>query len=311
VCGAVDNCPSVANSDQSDNDGDGQGDTCDPDDDNDGFIDTGDNCALVANSDQLDTDADLQGNACDSDDDNDGVFDASDNCPLVSNAGQEDTDGNSIGDACQTGYTPTGTLVVVDLDSTVLTFGQVTSAGLTTLTRSASGPPPPSGFSIVPSSPSQYYEIQTTAAFIPPITVCFTYDEAWLIGPEASLRLFHYESGDWIDYTDSQDLVNNVICGQVSSLSPFILAEPLACACNCHGDPGGSCDGFINILDVAQAVNVAFRNAAPILDPNTSCPRQTTDVNCSGSTEVIDVVKLVNVAFRNGNPAVEFCDPCL
>jgi hypothetical protein len=83
------------------------------------------------------------------------------------------------------------------------------------------------------------------------------------------------------------------------------------CTCDCFGDPGGPCDGFTNILDVAQAVNVAFRNAAPILDPNALCPRQTTDVNCSGSTEVVDVVKLVNVSFRNGNPAVEFCDPCL
>jgi len=29
------------------------------------------------------------------------------------------------------------------------------------------------------------------------------------------------------------------------------------CACDCHGDPGGPCDGFTNILDVTQVVNAA------------------------------------------------------
>jgi len=47
-----------------------------------------------------------------------------------------------------------------------------------------------------------------------------------------------------------------------------------------------------------------------MLDPNASCPYQTTDVNCSGSPEVLDVVKMVNVAFRNANVATEFCNPC-
>ena len=82
------------------------------------------------------------------------------------------------------------------------------------------------------------------------------------------------------------------------------------CACDCHGDPGGPCDGFTNILDVTQVVNAAFRNYPPMLDPNANCPYQTTDVNCSGNPEVLDVVKMVNVAFRNGNPATEFCNPC-
>lgn len=82
------------------------------------------------------------------------------------------------------------------------------------------------------------------------------------------------------------------------------------CACDCHADPGGPCDNFTDILDVTQIVNAAFRNAAPINDPNANCPYLTTDVNCSGDPEVLDVVKMVNVAFRNGNPAVEFCNPC-
>lgn len=38
---------------------------CDPDDDNDGILDVNDNCPLVANADQSDSDGDWLGNACD------------------------------------------------------------------------------------------------------------------------------------------------------------------------------------------------------------------------------------------------------
>jgi len=78
------------------------------------------------------------------------------------------------------------------------------------------------------------------------------------------------------------------------------------CACPCHGDP--QCDGVTNVQDVVKTVDVAFRGAARVFDPN--CPRQRTDVNCDGVTSVVDVVKEVNVAFRGANPATQFCDPC-
>lgn len=81
------------------------------------------------------------------------------------------------------------------------------------------------------------------------------------------------------------------------------------CACDCHGDP--VCDAVIsNVQDVVVTVNVAFRGAAPVVDPNGACPYETTDLNCDGATSVIDVVKIVNVAFRGDNPATEYCDPC-
>ncbi len=82
----------------------------------------------------------------------------------------------------------------------------------------------------------------------------------------------------------------------------------IACACNCHADP--QCDGVTDVLDVVHTVNVAFRGAASMPDPNPLCPVETTDADCSGATDVVDVVRIVNVAFRGFSAASQFCDPC-
>jgi len=80
------------------------------------------------------------------------------------------------------------------------------------------------------------------------------------------------------------------------------------CGCDCFADP--ACDAITNVFDVVAGVDVAFRNAPPILDPDPSCPREDTDINCNNVTNVFDVVGLVDVAFRNADPQTTFCDPC-
>ena len=120
--------------------------------------------------------------------------------------------------------TPVGTNVSVSAGhGATVTFTAVVVPGDTGATTSSTGPTPPAGFSL--GTPPTYYDITTTATYIPPVNICITYDPAQF-GDPSSLRLFHFENNAWVDVTTSNDTNNFVICGQVSSFSLFVIAQP-------------------------------------------------------------------------------------
>src|SRR5262245_4136001 len=132
--GEHDNCPSVANANQTNTDGDAQGDACDScpsdplnDQDSDGIcagsgfsspkIGQNDNCPSIPNTNQANADGDASGDACDpcpadalNDQDGDGICAGggfnppktgqNDNCPAIVNPTQANADGDALGDAC-------------------------------------------------------------------------------------------------------------------------------------------------------------------------------------------------------------------
>lgn len=71
--------------------------------------------------------------------------------------------------------------------------------------------------------PVLFYDIVTTSTYSNSITVQVTYSGVPSGINENSIRLFHYENGNWVDITTALDTTSNVVTGVVSSLSPFGL----------------------------------------------------------------------------------------
>lgn len=106
-----------------------------------------------------------------------------------------------------------------------VTFDNVSVEGITSLTTGPSGPPLPANFQLV-GSPPVFFEISTTATYSGDITVCIDYSALGI--PPADrpfLELQHFDTSmvDWDGITDSNDQINQIICGTVTSLSPFAL----------------------------------------------------------------------------------------
>lgn len=132
-----------------------------------------------------------------------------------------------------TGFTETGTTTVDPVDSTTgeqpvsITFANVTVPGVTTLTTSTD--PPPSGGPDGFLDGDVYFDISTTAVFEGLVTIQIDYSGTSLASlseaDQGELKLLHYDEllGDWVDSTTGVDAANDMIFGEVASLSPFAV----------------------------------------------------------------------------------------
>jgi len=119
--------------------------------------------------------------------------------------------------------TPEGVNVeVAPAPDVLMTFDTVTTAGMTTVQTGSAGALPPTGFIL--GTPPTFYDISTTATFSGSVEICFDYSNV-SYSNESSLKLLHDDGNGWQDVTSSLDTTNDIICGVVSSLSPFIVVE--------------------------------------------------------------------------------------
>jgi hypothetical protein len=79
---------------------------------------------------------------------------------------------------------------------------------------------PPTNFAL--GDPPTYFSITSNATFVGPIVVCLTYPPG-AFPPDTSPRLFHFFDNQWADVTTQVDTAARVVCGTVSSFSPFAL----------------------------------------------------------------------------------------
>ena len=120
--------------------------------------------------------------------------------------------------------TPPGANVTVSTEDGTVTFPNVIEGGTTTMTTLTENPvdPTPADFYVIEGN---FIEITTTASYSGLITVGLSYDESQ-VSNEESLRLFHWSDSAWQDATTFVDTVENIVYGEVSSLSPFFIGEP-------------------------------------------------------------------------------------
>ena len=106
--------------------------------------------------------------------------------------------------------------------TTTITFDQVNSAGVTTMSSSEDAPALPAGFQL--GDPGTYYDISTTANF-DSATICIDYSNV-TFSDEATLELLHYENGAWVQLENQTiDTTNKIICGTTTSFSPFAIVD--------------------------------------------------------------------------------------
>lgn len=95
--------------------------------------------------------------------------------------------------------------------------------------------------------------------------------------------------------------------GGTESTAFTVSIEACGCICQHQGDidPRPEGDGFLDVFDVIEVINITFSGAPDIQDP--LCPNTRADVDGDGFADVFDVIYLIATAFSGGSNPV---DPC-
>ncbi len=103
-----------------------------------------------------------------------------------------------------------------------VTLTAVEQPGMLVLTTMTEGPALDAHRSL--GTPAVQYDLSVSAVLSGATSVCFTYDEGRFVD-ERTVQLLHYEAGAWVNRTTSLDTTENVVCGVVTSFSPFAVVE--------------------------------------------------------------------------------------
>lgn len=179
--------------------------------------------------------------------------------------------------------TPAGIGVEVDFAEIGLqvVFDSTLQAGQTTADKAVGLPSIPAGFLLL-NEPARVYQVETSAAHEDDIDVCVEYDEPAAPVEESLIRLLHEEAGEYTDRTVLPvDMVNNVVCAQVTGLSKFL---PALSACP-DADEDGYADeacGGTDCNDTDPAVNpAAEENCTNTMDDDCDGLADGHDPHCS------------------------------
>jgi len=115
--------------------------------------------------------------------------------------------------------------IEIAIENVTITFDTVNILGQTEVTTDSTGPSIPGDITTVPTEPQKYYNISTSAIYQGPVTICVSYDDSEILTDETDMTMLHYYDSSWIDIAVSHDTVNNIICGETESLSPFIITQ--------------------------------------------------------------------------------------
>jgi hypothetical protein len=117
----------------------------------------------------------------------------------------------------QTVSTSSGSSITADFGYIKVTFPVVNVPGTTWL-----GPANVDTSSGVAKTALSIVDIGSTASYEGLITITWAYDMSGLEKPEA-LKMYHFNGIEWDNITTSVDPTTNMVYGQVTSLSPFLL----------------------------------------------------------------------------------------